>query len=70
MKVLLTRGSGNLRQTVVPRLLDEEHLPVILDVRAPPRYLLRQVVYEGLREDKPATDVRRELPSTKSAETK
>ena len=24
--------------------------------------LLRQVVYEGLREDKPATDVRRPIP--------
>jgi len=24
--------------------------------------LLRQVVYEGLREDKPAAEVRRELP--------
>ena len=24
--------------------------------------LLRQVVYEGLREDKPATEVRRPLP--------
>ena len=27
--------------------------------------LLRQVVYEGLREDKPAGDVRREVPSPK-----
>jgi bifunctional non-homologous end joining protein LigD len=27
--------------------------------------LLRQVVYEGLREDKPARDVRREVPHTK-----
>ena len=27
--------------------------------------LLRQVVYEGLREDKPATDVRREMPHQK-----
>ena len=26
--------------------------------------LLRQVVYEGLREDKPATEVRREIPHT------
>ena len=28
--------------------------------------LLRQVVYERLREDKPATDVRREVPHPKS----
>jgi ATP-dependent DNA ligase len=27
--------------------------------------LLRQVVYEGLREDKPAAEVRREVPHTK-----
>ena len=27
--------------------------------------LLRQVVYEGLREDKPATEVRREMPRAK-----
>jgi DNA ligase D-like protein (predicted ligase) len=31
--------------------------------------LLRQVVYEGLREDKPATDVRRPTPYPKSADT-
>jgi bifunctional non-homologous end joining protein LigD len=31
--------------------------------------LLRQVVYEGLREDKPARDVRRELPYAKSGAT-
>ena len=28
--------------------------------------LLRQVVYEGQREDKPAREVRREVPHTKS----
>ena len=27
--------------------------------------LLRQVVYEGLREDKPAAEVRREVPNAK-----
>ena len=30
--------------------------------------LLRQVVYEGLREDKPAAEVRRAVPYSKSAE--
>jgi bifunctional non-homologous end joining protein LigD len=32
--------------------------------------LLRQVVYEGLREDKPAADVRRAVPYPKPAEPK
>jgi nucleoside-diphosphate-sugar epimerase len=35
MKVLLTGGSGNLGQTLVPRLLDRGDIPVILDLRAP-----------------------------------
>ena len=35
MKVLLTGGSGDLGQTLVPLLLSEGHAPVILDVRAP-----------------------------------
>jgi nucleoside-diphosphate-sugar epimerase len=35
MKVFLTGGSGNLGQTLVPRLLDQGDTPVILDVRAP-----------------------------------
>jgi uncharacterized protein YbjT (DUF2867 family) len=35
MKVLLTGGSGNLGQTLVPRLLGQGDTPVILDVRAP-----------------------------------
>jgi nucleoside-diphosphate-sugar epimerase len=34
--VLLTGGSGNLGQTLVPKLLDQGDTPVILDVRAPP----------------------------------
>ncbi|HWX27744.1 MAG TPA: NAD(P)-dependent oxidoreductase [Steroidobacteraceae bacterium] len=33
--MLLTGGSGNLGQTLVPMLLDKGHTPVILDVRAP-----------------------------------
>jgi nucleoside-diphosphate-sugar epimerase len=35
MKVLLTGGSGDLGQTLVPLLLDRGHMPAILDVRAP-----------------------------------
>ena len=35
MKVLLTGGSGDLGQMLVPRLLDRGDMPVILDVRAP-----------------------------------
>ena len=37
MRVLLTGGSGNLGQVLVPRLLEKGDTPVILDVRAPPR---------------------------------
>jgi nucleoside-diphosphate-sugar epimerase len=36
MKVVLTGGSGNLGQALVPKLLDKGDTPVILDVRAPP----------------------------------
>jgi nucleoside-diphosphate-sugar epimerase len=35
MKVLLTGGSGDLGQTLVPRLLAGGHTPVILDIREP-----------------------------------
>src|SRR6478609_2973246 len=35
MRVLLTGGSGDLGQTLVPILFREGHVPVILDVRAP-----------------------------------
>jgi len=35
MKVLLTGGSGNLGQTLVPWLLKRGDTPVILDVRRP-----------------------------------
>src|SRR6516162_6432882 len=34
--VLLTGGSGNLGQLLVPKLLDKDNTPVILDVRTPP----------------------------------
>jgi nucleoside-diphosphate-sugar epimerase len=36
MKVVLTGGSGDLGQTLVPRLLARGDTPVILDIRAPP----------------------------------
>jgi len=35
MKVLLTGGSGDLGQALVPRLLNAGHIPVILDIRPP-----------------------------------
>ena len=35
MKILLTGGSGDLGQTLVPRLLVSGHIPVILDIREP-----------------------------------
>jgi nucleoside-diphosphate-sugar epimerase len=35
MRVLLTGGSGNLGQALVPRLLEKGDTPVILDVRSP-----------------------------------
>ena len=35
MKVLLTGGSGDLGQTLAPRLLAGGHIPVILDIREP-----------------------------------
>jgi nucleoside-diphosphate-sugar epimerase len=47
MKVLLTGGSGNLGQTLMPRLLDRGDTPVILDVRAPPDLKKGAVLIEG-----------------------
>ena len=47
MQVLLTGGSGNLGQTLVPKLLDKGDAPVILDVRAPRRLNEGAVFIEG-----------------------
>ena len=47
MKVLLTGGSGNLGQTLVPRLLSKGDTPLILDVRAPPPLNEGAVFIEG-----------------------
>src|ERR1700746_2778629 len=53
MKVLLTGGSGDLGQNLVPRLLDRRDTPVILDVR-PPRDLKQGTVFiEGSILDRP-----------------
>ena len=54
MKVLLTGGSGNLGQALVPGLLDQGDTPVILDVRAPPSPLNEGTVFiEGSVLDRP-----------------
>ena len=47
MKVLLTGGSGNLGQTLVPKLLDRGDTPILLDVRAPPPLSEGAVFIEG-----------------------
>jgi len=47
MKVLLNGGSGNLGQTLVPRLLDQGDTPVILDVLAPRDLKKGAVFIEG-----------------------
>ena len=53
MRVLLTGGSGNLGQALVPKLLDKGDMPVILDVRAPPRFNEGAVFIEGSVLDRP-----------------
>ena len=47
MNVLLTGGSGNLGQTLVPRLLDKGDTPVLLNVRAPASLNEGAVFIEG-----------------------
>ena len=46
-KVLLTGGSGNLGQTLVPRLLDNGNTPLLLDIREPPSLNEGAVFIEG-----------------------
>ena len=53
MRVLLTGGSGDLGQTLVPRLLDRGDTPVILDVRAPRDLKPGAVFIEGSILDRP-----------------
>jgi nucleoside-diphosphate-sugar epimerase len=53
MKVLLTGASGNLGQTLMPRLLGQGDTPVILDVRAPRDFKEGALFIEGSILDRP-----------------
>jgi nucleoside-diphosphate-sugar epimerase len=54
MKILLTGGSGDLGQTLVPRLLDQGHTPVVLDIRAPRDVKQAEMFVQGSVLDRPA----------------
>ncbi len=53
MKVLLTGGSGDLGQNLVPRLLGRGDTPVTLDVRAPRALQQGAVFIQGSILDRP-----------------
>jgi nucleoside-diphosphate-sugar epimerase len=53
MRVLLTGGSGDLGQTLTPRLLERGDTPVILDIRAPARPRPEAVFIQGSVLDRP-----------------
>jgi nucleoside-diphosphate-sugar epimerase len=53
MKVLLTGGSGDLGQVLVPRLLRQGDTPVILDIRAPADMQQQAVFIQGSVLDRP-----------------
>src|SRR5271166_2752208 len=53
MRVLLTGGSGDLGQTLVPKLLDRGNTPVILDLRSPGDLKPGAVFIQGSILDRP-----------------
>lgn len=53
MKIILTGGSGDLGQTLVPRLIDKGDIPVILDIRAPMNLKQEGLFIQGSILDRP-----------------
>jgi nucleoside-diphosphate-sugar epimerase len=53
VKVMLTGGSGDLGQTLMPRLLRDGDTPVLLDIRAPREVVRGAVFIEGSVLDRP-----------------